>query len=341
MRALPFYGFVLVLGCAEDTLGSTTSDTATSATATATTEMSLSSSGPSGSSESSGSNAPTSSTGAVDTESSDGTTGDVPCRGLGCACTGACDAGLECSAEGFCVPPGMVWVPEGEFLRGCTIDDEPFCDDDEGPMASVFVSAYAIDRTEVTEVAFEVCVQAGNCTAPQCAKGIGEMAYDPINNGDLPVDCVTWDMASAYCTWASKRLPTEAEWEKAARGVDGRRFPWGNSPEPTCEHVIMAENKKGCDVGDRWAVGSKPLGTSPYGAVDMLGSVSEWASDWYAGYDPRALMDPKGPMDGTFRLSRGGSFVSSDASNLRTTFRARVVPEEQGVGRGFRCAWAD
>lgn len=336
MRLLPCYAFALVLGCHHDPVDPGASNSSSEGSTTATTQTST------GDSDSSASAPLDTSTGEVDTGTSEpATTQEPPCGGAGCACEGACDADLECGSAGFCVRPGMVWVPEGEFLRGCTIDDEPTCDEDEGPRVTVFVSAYAIDRSEVTEAEYAACVAAGSCPAPECLKGIGEKAYDPVNNGDLPVDCVSWDMASAYCAWVDKRLPTEAQWEKAARGVDGRRFSWGDAPEPGCDLAIMAENKKGCDVGDRWAVGSKLAGNSPYGAVDMLGNVSEWVSDWYAVYDPRELIDPAGPAEGTLRVARGGSFNSTGAANLRTTFRVHVNPQDQHPGQGFRCASID
>lgn len=263
------------------------------------------------------------------------------CAGVGCVCTEACDGGLECTLEGFCAPVGMVWVPEGEFLRGCTAEIEPYCDEEEGPLASIFVSGFALDRTEVTEALYEECVQAGSCMAPSCAKGPGGKPYEPQVNGSWPVDCVSWEQADVFCRWAGKRLPTEAEWEKAARGVDGRRFPWGDAPEPTCEWAIMDENKVGCDTGDRWAVGSRPLGISPHGAVDMLGNVSEWVADWYGPYDGAATNDPTGPAAGTLRVNRGGSFNYTDASSLRATFRAKGEPSAALPGIGFRCAWSE
>lgn len=275
----------------------------------------------------------------VTTETTETDTG--ACVGAGCACTDACADGLECTPEGLCAPAGTVWVPEGEFLRGCTVETEPHCDTDEGPLASIFVSGFAIDRTEVTEAAYEQCVQAGSCAAPQCMKAAGEQPYDPATNGDWPVDCVPWGQADAFCQWAGKRLPTEAEWEKAARGTDGRRFPWGDTPEPTCEQAVMAESKDGCDTGDRWPVGSKPLGTSPHGAVDMLGNVSEWVADWYGVYDPSAVVDPKGPMNGTDRARRGGGFKSTEANNLRITFRSLGSVDLALPSIGFRCAWSE
>ncbi|HEY8375702.1 MAG TPA: SUMF1/EgtB/PvdO family nonheme iron enzyme [Nannocystis sp.] len=328
-----FCGLLLALGCREESMTSAES----ASTETSSGEPSATDSEASTGSGSSSGETSTTSSGAA---ASSGTTEDVPCTAAGCACTDTCDPGLECTEEGLCAPPGMVWVPEGEFVRGCTLADEPHCDEDEGPRMNIYVSGFAIDRTEVTEAAFEECVQAGNCVAPSCTKGIGELPYAPVSRGDWPVDCVSWDQAAAFCAWAGKRLPTEAEWEKAARGVDGRRFTWGNAPEPTCEYVVMDENKKGCDTGDRWAVGSKPLDNSPYGALDMLGNVSEWVSDWYGEYDPKATTDPVGPPNGTYRVMRGGSFVSPDSVSLRTTFRSGGTPETTLSGIGFRCAWS-
>jgi formylglycine-generating enzyme required for sulfatase activity len=149
---------------------------------------------------------------------------------------------------------------------------------------------------------------------------------------DHPVVQVTWFDADAYCRWAGRRLPTDAEWERAARGTDERRFPWGNHWDPARANGAMA-------VGDTTPVGSYPDGASPVGALDMTGNVYEWVHDWYAPdyYANSAPRNPTGPPTGTFRVSRGGAFTYP-VIMLRAAFRERLTPENRHDHNGFRCA---
>lgn len=176
--------------------------------------------------------------------------------------------------------PGMILIPAGAFIMGADKGGEQ----DEHPAHKVELSAYYIDRHEVTYGQYMECVKAGTCRKPRnVGRGFNE-------NPKLPVVGVSWTDAETYCTFAGKRLLTEAEWEKAARGANGQRYPWGDDP-PGPEHGCYNFIEKGlCEPG------SYPKGDSPYGVADMAGNVWEWIADVYdASYYPRsAKKDPKG-----------------------------------------------
>jgi formylglycine-generating enzyme required for sulfatase activity len=220
----------------------------------------------------------------------------------------------------------MVYVPAGEFLMGST-DDDPDAIGDEKPRHTVHLDAFWIDETEVTNAQYRQCVEAGGCDEPDCWDN------NDYNAPDQPVVCVTWDDARAYAAWVGGRLPTEAEWEKAARGTDGRIYPWGDSA-PDCEKA----NHAGC-TGRPGAVGSYPAGASPYGGLDVAGNVWEWVADWYdAGYYDRSpLRNPPGPDSGIFRVLRGGSY-NINGWAVRCAVRLWDMPDSAYRNYGFRVA---
>jgi formylglycine-generating enzyme required for sulfatase activity len=218
----------------------------------------------------------------------------------------------------------MVYVPAGEFLMGST-DDDPDASDYEKPQHTVYLDAFWIDKTEVTNAQYRKCVEAGACEEPPYWND------DTYNAPSQPVVGVSWDGAQVYAAWVGGRLPTEAEWEKAARGTDGRIYPWGNSA-PDCNKA----NYEGC-ADHPLAVGSHPDGASPYGVLDMAGNVWEWVADWYdEGYYVSApFRNPAGPDSGDFRVLRGGTFFS-DPGYVRCASRGRGLPYRWFWDFGFR-----
>jgi len=218
----------------------------------------------------------------------------------------------------------MVYVPAGEFLMGSS-DADGQAQDNEKPQHTVYLDAYWIDRTEVTNAQYRKCVEAGACREPGCWDN------ENYNAPDQPVVCVSWDDARAYAAWAGGRLPTEAEWEKAARGTDGRIYPWGNSA-PDCDKANYAD----C-IEHPAVVGSCLLGANPYGALDMAGNVWEWVADWYdAGYYARSpAHNPQGPDARDSRVLRGGAFSSGERS-VRCAARSWYYPDYWFRSSGFR-----
>lgn len=240
------------------------------------------------------------------------------------------------------VPEGMVHVPEGPFPMGCHPDRDGPCARAETPARTPWVSGFFIDRTEVTVDAYRACVEAGACPRPV---SLSLCNYGSSDRGHFPVNCVTWDHAATYCRWRQGRLPTEAEWEKAARGTDGRPWPWG--PESfDAGGVFRANLGEGfasvLRSRDHWEldapVGFYPEGASPYGALDMAGNLAEWVEDGYREpYDPQDLRDPRvgGTPEG--RVVRGGSF--RDPGRRARTYAREFHPSESWYDHvGFRCA---
>ena len=240
-----------------------------------------------------------------------------------------------------------VFVPAGAFQMG-GIDPAAF--EDEKPVHKVTMNAFWIDKIEVTNAMYADCVSAGACDLPNTFQSDTRQSY--FNNpefADYPVVYVSWGQADAYCEWAGRRLPSEAEWERAARGDDFRTFPWGD------DRATSTYANFNYYLGDTNRVGSYPAGASPYGALDMAGNVAEWVNDFYDGeyYSAAINNNPTGPIarNNYFkRVVRGGSF-GDDEVFIRVSKRASVLgpnpaadldsPEfigEYASRIGFRCA---
>lgn len=241
----------------------------------------------------------------------------------------------------------MVYVPGGEFLMGAADWDDQALDD-ERPQHLLYLDAYWIDKTEVTNAMYARCVQAEACNPPVNTGSSTRASYfNDLAFEHYPVVYVSWIDASAYCAWAGRRLPSEAEWEKAARGADGRLYAWGNQ---SVSGGLLNFCDKNCpkdwrlvDIDDGFAdtapVGNYPAGASPYGALDMAGNVWEWVADWYAAdyYAQSSMENPLGPASGDKRVLRGGSW-DDDLAHVRVTVRYSLDPNEGFGYFGFRCA---
>jgi formylglycine-generating enzyme required for sulfatase activity len=231
---------------------------------------------------------------------------------------------------------------------------------EEKPVHKVNVAAFYLDRTEVTVAAYRQCVQAGKCQAHDTVNWEGYSQADAkkwsrfctwgkADRDTHPINCVDWDQATAYCAWKGKRLPTEEEWEYAARGTDGRKYPWGNTPEPgptllnACgaECAAMWLEKFGqarrtmYQGSDGWPetapVGSFHKGKSPFGAEDMAGNVWEWTASGYCTY-------PDTQCSASRRVVRGGSWYDDGPSFMRAASRVAGSPSYRNMFVGFRCA---
>jgi len=235
----------------------------------------------------------------------------------------------------------LVYIPAGEFQMGCdpAHNGGLACQDNELHLHKVTLDAYYIDKTEVTNAQYAKCVAAGACERPLDTSSITRSTYYGDDKyADYPVINVSWEDASKYCKWAGRQLPTEAQWEKAARGESVRAYPWGDT-SPTCDLVNAQVGGVLC-AGDTTAVGSYPDSASPYGVLDMAGNVWEWVSDWYSETYYSSLerfINPVGPSTGTYKVIRGGSF-SDDYGVLRTAFRGYLNQDSRDARLGFRCA---
>jgi serine/threonine-protein kinase len=215
----------------------------------------------------------------------------------------------------------LVYVPGGEFMMGS--DSIP----NEQPVRSVKLEAFWIDQTEVTNARYAKCIDTGKCTPPKDIDHFNNTSYSTH-----PVVYANWEQAKAYCSWAGRRLPTEGEWEKAARGTDGRTYPWGEGLD------CSLANYSGCKT-DTTPVGSYEGGKSTYGAYDMAGNAWEWVNDWYSEtyYKTSPLSNPSGPDAGDVRVLRGGAYSGSDRY-LRSASRDWYNPMSANFNIGFRCA---
>ncbi len=268
-------------------------------------------------------------------------------------CDGLVDAAdLECTVE------NMVEVPAGLFYRGtCNGGTVPSCSEGdpgysstwseiETPIREIYVDGFYIDRYEVSVADYAVCVAAGACNEKDFLThaDFGFCHFGDPGYEQHPMNCVGWFGADAYCRFAGKRLPTEAEWEKAARGTEGARFPWGNEGA-SCEKANYSNATNVFCEGSTAPVDTRPDGVSPYGAFNMAGNVWEWVSDWYdpdyydvdypyPDYSPDE--NPQGPDTGEYKLIRGGSWVSAEGF-IRTTMKHYYRPNTATEDLGFRC----
>lgn len=280
-------------------------------------------------------------------------------------------------------PTGSVSIAGGTFSMGSA---EGQGADDERPQRAVTISAFCVDRTEVTVARYAACVAAGACTAagteehressgsgldgrlrtsvdvarPTTAQTAAEQRFaNEQCNGtradrqDHPVNCVDWNQARAYCEWSSGRLPTEAEWEFAARGTDGRRYPWGNAPPiPTLANVCRGEcaaaaNRAGRRTTTQFTgtdaaiathtVGRFLAGSTRTGLFDMAGNVAEWTGDLYGHYPEGPVTDPSGTPLGTGRVVRGGGWTAVRADEVSVTTRASLPSSTRAADVGIRC----
>lgn len=271
------------------------------------------------------------------------------CQSLPAIDGSPCGGGQVCaSAKCVAVVGDMALVPGGQTWLGCTAAD-PQCAGAEQPQHLVKLPAYWIDRFEVTAAQYKACVEAGSCAAPSLS--------DPACNWSNPVrvkhpiNCIGWSAAQSYCTWAGKRLATEAEWEMAARGpctssdasqclMELKPFPWGVKPA-TCAQTVMADpvTGSGCGLGTTAVAGIQTADTSPVGVRDLGGNVSEWVLDtWDAGfYASSPVTSPVNTAAGDSKVVRGGSYVSPKAK-VRSAFRQSGAADAASAAVGVRCA---
>jgi len=227
----------------------------------------------------------------------------------------ACSSGISPHADTVLVPAGWFEMGENDGRRS------------NEPRHQVYLDSFAITRTEITRSQFAIFLKETGCQPAHIR------LQDLKGNPNLPVTGVVWEDANAYCQWAGMRLPTEAQWEKAARGTDGRRFPWGDEWEPDCANT--AENGPGRVL----PVGSYPQCSSPYGALDMAGNAAEWVADNFSFdyYQHSPRRNPAGPPGKRDRGLRGGSWASP-WEHAQTYFRDSSHSVRPNPRVGFRCA---
>ena len=223
----------------------------------------------------------------------------------------------------------MVYVPAGSFQMGSDNGDP-----NEQPVHTVRLDAFWIDQTDVTNAMYAKCVSAGGCSLPGGTSSATHSDYY-VNTqyANYPVINVAWNQAKAYCEWVGSRLPSEAQWEKSARGMDDRTYPWGN--DALNNNLLNYQ----WNVGDTTEVGKYPNGVSPYGVLDMAGNVWQWVADWYDSnyYSNSPSSNPLGPDTGQDRVLRGGSF-NNGGDYDRSAFQFWSDPTVISLTYGFRCA---
>lgn len=225
-------------------------------------------------------------------------------------------------------------IPSGEFRMG-TLEDGEWISENEMPQHLVYLDGFWMDETEVTNAQYKKCVDAGVCVPPRRTSSYSKPEYFGNPEFDnFPMVYVDWEQANTYCTWAGRRLPTEAEWEKAARSTDARLYPWAGDAKGT--HFA---NFTFYTFEDPVAVKTYPYGVGPYGTYEMAGNVYEWVADWYSPtyYTDSPRENPPGPEIGLTRVMRGGGW-SSDWIYIRTASRMHYSPQDSSSDLGFRCA---
>jgi eukaryotic-like serine/threonine-protein kinase len=229
-------------------------------------------------------------------------------------------------------PCPMVLVPEGAFLRGSLPGQG---EDDEMPQRGITLDAFYLDTYAVSVAQYRRCFETKACTEPDTEKLCN---WGQPDRDDHPINCVSWEQARSYCAWAGKRLPTEAEREKATRGTDGRAFTWG-AKLPDCSLANYDKGGEHYCQGQTVPITAFPNAKSPYGAVQLAGNVYEWAADWYGKeyYHESAARNPIGPATGKHRVVRGGSWFNPPP-DLRSALRGLIPPGMRLNYVGFRCA---
>lgn len=229
-------------------------------------------------------------------------------------------------------PAPMVEIPAGSFIRGSSHNTGRA---DEMPRRTIYLRAFMIDKYEVTNAQYLDFIAATGHKEPLNVYGDGSL-FEVKGIARLPVVQVTWHDAADYCQWVGKRLPSEAEWEKAARGTDGRIYPWGDET-PSSESANF--NRDWVALHTLVPVGALPDGASPYGVHEMAGNVREWVQDWYDKdyYHVSPNRNPTGPETGLLKVIRGGSWHSLE-SDIRTAARGKGGFALKTHGIGFRCA---
>ena len=293
-----------------------------------------------------------------------GGSGQTPSATAPAALAAALPPSVAAPAKPIC-PDDMVQIPAGQFFMGSDLKDSA---DNEKPSHNVSVDSVCMDLYEVSAKKYKACSDIGKCKRagtdvewPKISDA-DRKTYSPLctasdaEKGDHPINCVSWDLADAYCKAYEERLPTEAEWEFATRGPDGRVYPWGDEP-PTAHHLNACDAQcvawgkahhvelTALDKGDDGyattaPVGKFPEGRSRFGPYDVVGNVGEWVADWYGNYHADAAKNPSGPATGERRVIRGGAWNASFDAWLHPSFRYAQVPTARSHGIGFRCVKA-